>query len=145
LVLATRELGSITGRGTTMAGVMLVGDPERERAVNTLRRHYVEGRLSSDELERRTAVALAARTRDDLRRLQRDLPLDLGRTIRQAARTAALGAIAATWFFLTAVLALALVVAEVADPGRDPAIVLGLAWVVTCFAAWSLARRVRAR
>jgi len=128
-----------------MTVVTLVGDPERERAVIALRRHYVEGRLSSDELEKRTAAALAARTRIELRWLQRDLPLELGRTIRQAARSAALVAIAGTWFFLTAVLALALVVAEIADPGRDPAIALGLAWAVMCFAAWSLARRVRGR
>jgi hypothetical protein len=128
-----------------MAVVTLVGDPERERALTALRRHYVEGRLSSDELEERTAAALAARTRIELRWLQRDLPLELGRTIRRAARSAALVAIAATWFFLTAVLALALVVAEIADPGRDPAIALGLAWIVMCFAAWSLARRVRVR
>jgi hypothetical protein len=128
-----------------MAFVTLVGDLERDRAVTSLRRHYVDGRLSFEELERRTAAALTATTRGDLWRLQVDLPLELRRTIGKTVRTAALGVIAATWFFLTAALALALVVAEVADPGRDPAIALGLAWLVMCFAAWSLARRVRAR
>jgi len=57
----------------------------------------------------------------------------------------ALVAIGAAWFFLSAVLALALLVAEIADPGRDPAIALGLVWLVICLVAWSLARRVRAR
>jgi len=47
--------------------VTLVGDPERERAMTALRRHYVEGGLSADELETRTAAALSARTRIELR------------------------------------------------------------------------------
>ncbi|CAA9481103.1 MAG: hypothetical protein AVDCRST_MAG45-176 [uncultured Solirubrobacterales bacterium] len=49
-------------------------DAERERVVELLRVASTEGRLSVDELEERTADALAARTRAELAPLTRDLP-----------------------------------------------------------------------
>ena len=54
---------------------MRVGDPERERAAATLRKHYVEGRLSLDELSDRTGRALRAGSRADLRTALADLPM----------------------------------------------------------------------
>ncbi len=51
-----------------------IGDAERRRAVADLQRHYVDGRLSADELGERTARAYAARTRGDLVALLLDLP-----------------------------------------------------------------------
>jgi Domain of unknown function (DUF1707) len=49
-------------------------DAERDVVVESLRGHAQAGRLTSDELEERVALALAAKTRDDLAALQRDLP-----------------------------------------------------------------------
>ena len=49
-------------------------DTERERAVETLRRHAAAGRLDAGELEERIGLALAAKTRADLAPLTADLP-----------------------------------------------------------------------
>jgi hypothetical protein len=49
-------------------------DAERERAADALRRHHADGRLTTDELEERTARAYAAKTLGDLDRLFSDLP-----------------------------------------------------------------------
>jgi Domain of unknown function (DUF1707)/2TM domain len=49
-------------------------DADRERFVETLRRHHVEGRLTAEELEERTGQAYAARTLGDLDALATDLP-----------------------------------------------------------------------
>jgi hypothetical protein len=51
-----------------------VGDADRRAAVDELQRHYVEGRLSSEELSERVSQALAARTFGDLSNLLADLP-----------------------------------------------------------------------
>jgi Domain of unknown function (DUF1707) len=50
------------------------GDADRQAAVAELQRHYVEGRLSSDELGERVAQALAARTFGELSAPLADLP-----------------------------------------------------------------------
>ena len=44
---------------------MLLGDPDRERLYELLKRHAAEGRLSVEELERRVAVVAAAQTREE--------------------------------------------------------------------------------
>jgi hypothetical protein len=49
-------------------------DAERDVVVESLRGHAQAGRLTSDELEERVELALAAKTRADLAALQRDLP-----------------------------------------------------------------------
>jgi hypothetical protein len=51
-----------------------VGDADRKAVVDELQRHYVEGRLNSEELGERVTHALAARTFGDLRDLLADLP-----------------------------------------------------------------------
>jgi hypothetical protein len=51
-----------------------VGDAERRRVADDLQRHFVDGRLSSDELTDRVRQAMAARTQGDLDALVRDLP-----------------------------------------------------------------------
>ena len=53
---------------------MRVGDADRQRVVAELQRHYVEGRLTSEELGERVDRALAARTEGDLAPLLEDLP-----------------------------------------------------------------------
>jgi hypothetical protein len=49
-------------------------DADRERFVEALRQHHVEGRLTADELAERTERAYAARTLGDLDALGTDLP-----------------------------------------------------------------------
>src|SRR4051812_21070131 len=77
------ELGRALGRDQ-----IRVSDSERERAADTLRHHYADGRLDSDELEDRIERAYHATTRGDLAALVRDLPSDRGRRARVAAANA---------------------------------------------------------
>jgi Domain of unknown function (DUF1707) len=51
-----------------------VSDADRERIVDELRAHAVEGRLTVEELEERVQRALGARTASELVALTRDLP-----------------------------------------------------------------------
>jgi Domain of unknown function (DUF1707)/2TM domain len=60
-----------------------VSDAERERAVEALRDHYADGRLTSEELEERTGRAYRAVTRGDLAGLTRDLPWRTTRRTRE--------------------------------------------------------------
>jgi hypothetical protein len=53
---------------------MRASDEDRERVVWMLREHAAAGRLSTEELEERTATALGARTHGDLDALIADLP-----------------------------------------------------------------------
>lgn len=59
---------------TPATGAVRASDAEREQTVERLGAHYVEGRLDRDEFDERAGAALAARTRDELRALLRDLP-----------------------------------------------------------------------
>ena len=52
-------------------------DAERELTVERLQRAMGEGRLDSDEFERRVAAAYTAATRGELADLTRDLPGNL--------------------------------------------------------------------
>ena len=53
---------------------MRASEAEREAAVDELRTHAAAGRLDVEELEDRIEAAFAARTREELAELQRDLP-----------------------------------------------------------------------
>jgi Flp pilus assembly protein TadB len=59
---------------------MFVGDGEREQGVATLREHFVQGRLTVEELSTRTERVLVARSRAELRTALTGLPafLDFG-------------------------------------------------------------------
>jgi hypothetical protein len=50
------------------------GDDDRQRVVAELQRHYVDGRLTTDELSERVAQATRARTFGELSALLADLP-----------------------------------------------------------------------
>jgi Domain of unknown function (DUF1707) len=50
------------------------GDTDRQAIVSELQRHYVEGRLTSEELGERVGQALSARTFGELATLLSDLP-----------------------------------------------------------------------
>lgn len=62
-------------------GELRVSDRDRDATVSTLGEHAAAGRLTLDELEDRASRALAARTRDDLDALTRDLPSASGTTV----------------------------------------------------------------
>jgi uncharacterized protein DUF1707 len=51
-----------------------VGDTERESTATSLREHYAQGRLSTDELDERLDAALSATTQGQLEQVTHDLP-----------------------------------------------------------------------
>lgn len=57
-------------------GDLRASNADRERAIDSMRRHCSEGRLTLEELEERTDAALAARTRRELWDLLGDLPAE---------------------------------------------------------------------
>ena len=59
-----------------MSDSLRVGDAEREQVLRALQRHYQLGRLTVNELEERVQNAYAAKVREDLAALLRDLPED---------------------------------------------------------------------
>jgi hypothetical protein len=66
-------------------------DADRERIVEILRQHSVEGRLTSDEFEERMAAAYQAKTMGALAELTVDLPVDLAEHARRQAELARRG------------------------------------------------------
>lgn len=56
--------------------VLRASDAERERTVELLRRHSVDGRLTLEEFAERIGVAYEAKTRDELDELTKDLPAE---------------------------------------------------------------------
>jgi hypothetical protein len=59
---------------TSGSPAIRASDAEREQAVERLRAHAVDGRLTLEEFARRIDSAYAARTRDELEELMHDLP-----------------------------------------------------------------------
>ena len=56
------------------SGGLRASDAERERVAEALRRHHVDGRIDTDELQERLERCYAARTGDELAALLADLP-----------------------------------------------------------------------
>ena len=83
-------------------------DDERERAVASLREHFVRGRLTLEELTARCELALKARSRRDLGRALADMPPLFPQAImRGVARGAMLLAFTGAWIIFSLVLLLA--------------------------------------
>src|SRR5262245_55626373 len=59
-------------------GGVRIGDAERQRVVDLLRRHTGDGRLTLDEFSERAGQVYAARTQAELDEVLADLPTDLG-------------------------------------------------------------------
>jgi uncharacterized protein DUF1707 len=132
---------------------LLVGDRDRELTAAALRRHFANGRISLAELSDRLELALRARTRSDLNRAMRDLPLGLeelpefvqnaARRLRRGVRrTRLLFVLVRVWSKLSLGLALACGVALVA--GAPPTTVLGaflIVWALASFITWRAWRR----
>jgi hypothetical protein len=87
---------------------MRASDADRERVADELRRHHVDGRLDTDELQERLERCYAARTGAELTPLLADLPVD---DRAQAPRRAA------PWFPAPPFLLLAVVVLTLATVG----------------------------
>ena len=129
----------------------LVGDRERDRAAATLQRHYLQGRLSLDELADRVHLVLRARSRADLRAAFSDLPAtwrtaqELAAPVaRTAARVATFLALAALWSFLSFLLLCVFVVAAiVGDPSATTTLLFLLLWVGISFGLWRVWRQGR--
>src|SRR3954451_13356723 len=62
----------------------LIGDRERERAASQLTEHYLQGRLSLEELTERLEMALTARRRSEVRRAFAELPATWREQVRGA-------------------------------------------------------------
>lgn len=126
-------------------------DHDRELAVRALGRHYVSGRLSVDDLNRRLGAVLRARRRHEIASAFGDLPPvwrdreELERLGRAATsvvkRGVYLGAVAAAWMTINAMLLVAFVVAAAVHAITPLEVVLlPVAWLATTVIAFRAAR-----
>ena len=136
---------------------VLVGDHDREQAAAALRRHFAHGRLSLAELSDRVDLALRARTRADLNRALRDLPLSweelpaivqtVVHRVQRGVRRTKLGfVLVRMWSKLS--LGLALVCGIALVVGAPLSTALGaflILWAVASFATWRVWRRAASR
>ncbi|HEV8462371.1 MAG TPA: DUF1707 domain-containing protein [Gaiellaceae bacterium] len=127
---------------------MRVGDRDRELAASALGKHYVNGRLSADELEERVGRSLQARTRKDLDKALKDMPLVwedfrfAQRVQRGRQRVGFFFRLVRSWFKVNMVLGAALAVALIV--GAPIAATIGaalLAWSVATYAFWRIWQR----
>lgn len=134
----------------------LVGDRERERTSALLRRHYLEGRLTVEELAERVDLALHAREHGDLRAALRRLPA--GRSaalvVRDAvepslavARRAAVVAVKAAVWLVGSFVILVLFAAWLIGHGLQLDGLLGfpLVWLALTWVLWHRPRSARRR
>ncbi len=147
------ELLAAAAAQATIQPMVLVGDRDRDLAASALRRHFVQGRLSTAELADRVEKALGARTRGDLRAALKDLPLvweDLpagvhvaaGRVRRGMRRGRFFFALVRVWLKLNLVLIGACAIALLV--GAPAATTLGVvlaAWTLAGFGVWRVWRR----
>jgi len=124
-----------------------VGDRDRELAASALRKHYVSGRLTTDELEERVELSLQAESRRDLNRALKGLPLvweDLRvpqRVQHGALRMRFFFRLVRSWVKVNVLLAAGLAVALLV--GAPIAAAVGaalLAWSVASYAFWRIWR-----
>jgi hypothetical protein len=131
--------------------VTLIGDRERERAVALLHGHYLQGRLSLEELTERLEVALGAQRDGEVRRALAELPsvwrapAGLAALGRAAARGAFVVAVWLLWWLTSLVLFVGFVVSVVAGGlSLTNVLVFAALWLACTVAAWRVARRRRA-
>ena len=80
---------AVVERGASVERNLRASDADRERVARTLSDHGAAGRLTTDELEERLALALEARTMGDLEDLMADLPVARDPVRAEARREAA--------------------------------------------------------
>jgi Domain of unknown function (DUF1707) len=153
---ARETMEPLTVRGARsglLSVTVLVGDRTRELAVRALRRHFISGRISADELEDRVDLAVRARSRRDLDVAMDGLPLvweDLPAGVHRAARHVRRGVRRVTllivfvrmWFKMNLALLVALGIALVVGAPAGKTIGAAVAaWALASFAVWYLWRR----
>jgi hypothetical protein len=127
--------------------VARVGDRERERAAASLQDHFVEGRLSLEELGTRIEQAFDARTRSDVRAALGGLPAQWQRgnellaagagMAHKGVRLVAFFATAAAWAICSFTLAIPFAVLVIAlGPSTVLATVFVALWGVVSVALW---------
>jgi hypothetical protein len=125
----------------------LIGDLDREQAAARLKRHYLQGRLSLEELTERLEVALTARRERDVRVALSGLPAPglrsgLDEAWRAARRTAFLMAVWTLWWAASLVLLVGYVASVVAQGlSLTIAAVFAVLWLACTFAARRVTRR----
>jgi hypothetical protein len=128
----------------------LIGDRDRARAASSLRRHYLQGRLSLEEFSDRLELALRARSDSDLRPALHNLPapwqnvhevvLPAARAAsRTAARAVALLALLTVWTLFSVVLLVGFAIALViGGPSVTELIGFPLVWLLATYGLWRL-------
>ena len=132
---------------------MFAGDRDREQAAASLKEHYVDGRLTLDELSDRTELVLAARSRADLRRALRGLPLTQealaaqGRSMLQGvARGAMLVVLTGAWLMFSFALLFVLALTALFQGASGSAVLAFLlVWLVPTYLLSRAYRRPPAR
>jgi hypothetical protein len=120
------------------APALRASDADRERVAEALRRHHVDGRLDTDELQERLGRCYAARTAAELAPLLADLPAD---DCARAPRRAASRFPAPLFLLLAVVLTLATVGAVAhGHPGPLPFLAF---FLLLRFVVWGGPRRRR--
>jgi hypothetical protein len=117
----------------------LAANSQRERAVATLRHHFLQGRLTAEELAERCERALAARTTADLREALSDLPR-LGDALERArghvGLVLTLALITTVWAVVSFVLLLAWIATLVlGDPSHDGLFAFPALWLLATVSA----------
>jgi hypothetical protein len=109
-------------------GGLRASDADRERTAAALRRHHLDGRLDTDELQDRLGRCYAARTEGELHALVADLPGDRPVPRRASARAGAGGVPTIAVALLLAVAVAATVAAvQHGHPGPLPFLLVLLA------------------
>jgi hypothetical protein len=72
-------------RSSGPSPALRASDADRERVAAALRRHHLDGRLDTDELQERLGACYAAKTHEDLDALLADLPGEASATPRRSA------------------------------------------------------------
>jgi hypothetical protein len=132
---------------------VLAGDRDRERAAKALRRHFVDGRLSTAEFAHRVELTLRARSNDELDAAKAGLPAvweDVPGGVYEAARRVRRGirgvrrffVLVRMWFKVNLVFVLASGIALAAGaPVGTTLGALAAAWALATLAAGWLWRR----
>lgn len=126
----------------------LISARDRESAAGALRRHFVSGRLTTDELGERVRAVFQARSRDDLRQALEGLPPawrdgdELRRVGLLVRRSAIVAAVLAAWLFVSFLLLFVFAIAAIAH-GVTTGEVFGflVVWLAVTVLAWRAGRR----
>lgn len=121
------------------APALRASDADRERVAEALRRHHVDGRLDTDELQERLGRCYAARTTAELAPLLADLPADeRSRAPRRAAPW-----FPAPPFLLVAVVVLTLATVGAVAHGHPGPLPFVAFFLLVRFVVWGGPRRHR--